>query len=189
MHRWRAHLCRCLLPLSPDERARASRSQAAFRPFEAPSSSSESQVFIELSLRRRPSRHADPPRPSLIAFPAPLPAPHACYFHHFYAFVSLLCLYRFPLPPPFSCIYISELNFRSVLPPLPYSCLLLRHHHSGNSFFTLLKFVFTDMSIFFWAVSPGFFFVGDAELLKLLTISESVSARFNRSPDAFLSHR
>lgn len=83
------------------ERARASGSQAAFRPFEAPSSSSESQVFIELSLRRRPSRHAPPaPPPSLIAYPAPLPAPHA-YFHHFYAFVSLLCLYRFPPLPPF----------------------------------------------------------------------------------------
>lgn len=74
-----------------------------------------------------------PPRPSLIAYPAPLPAPPACYFHHFYEFVSLLCLYRFPPPPHFSCIYMSELNFRPVLLPRPYSCLLLRHRHSGNS--------------------------------------------------------
>lgn len=94
-------------------------------------------------------------------------------------------------PPPFSCMYISELNFRSA-PPLPRPHTRVFYYEIttvATAFFTLLKFVFTDLSVFFRAVSPGFFFVGDAELLKLLMISESVSARFNRSPDAFLSHR
>ncbi len=53
-HRWHAHLCCCLLPLSHDERKRA-RAELHFATW-SPSSSSESQVFIEPSLHRRPSR-------------------------------------------------------------------------------------------------------------------------------------
>lgn len=90
------------------ERVEAGRSQAAFRPFEGPSSLSESQVFIELSLRRRPSKHADPP-----AHPAPLPA-------HFYAFVSLLCLYRFPPPTSLFPVYTYlSWIFALLCPPAP----------------------------------------------------------------------
>lgn len=111
-HRWRAHLCRCLLPLSPDERERE-RERAGARQRFAPLKPHRQR----LSLRCLSSCHfaggpagiPTPPHLSLIAYPPPLPAPHACYFHHFYAFVSLPCLYHFSSPCPLFpvCTYLS----------------------------------------------------------------------------------
>lgn len=79
----------------------------------------------------------------------PLPAPHACYFHHFYAFAPLPC----------ACSsYISELNFPSVLSTrLPAGVFLLQCRRGGSGLFTLLNFfLFTDTPAFRAAASLGF---------------------------------
>lgn len=151
---------------------KASKSQAAFCPFEA--------HRHRLSLRCLSSCHfAGGPAGIPPILPSSSPRFRSlcrsvsliCYFHPllFFAFVSLPCHVISPFPLYASCIFI--------LPP-PLLLPLFQYHRGDNRLLTLLRFLFTDMSIS-WAYSQGF--KGKALLFKLLMISETVFLWFNHS--------
>lgn len=130
------HLCCCLLPLSPDSRKQA-RTRLHFAPWR-PSSLSESQVFIELSLWRKPSRHPHTPLPTLSV------ANIHCFFLSLFVFVSQVRT---------ALIYFSYFLFSSLLVLFSHSL------HSTHKFFFLHSFFFHSIRSLWWQLPPYFIII------------------------------
>lgn len=133
--------------------------------FEAPSLSSESQVFIELSLGGGPSRRSS----SSFSSYSSSSSPHCSLTRLHYLLLTLVISITFYAFVPLRCAcssYISELNFPSVLSTLlPAGVFCYDTTAVAAAYSLCSNFLFTDTPVFFsglprWAFLRGIWGVG-----------------------------